>query len=227
MKTIAKFIWFGLVASALSMHEAQAVPIDGTIGFAASVRFDSSNLDNATQVVEWRDIFGNNGFSNVAAFNGSFVGFVNLGEQATMATPWTFNPSMFTPGLWSVGGFTFDLDSATIVSQTGDFLNITGTGIISGNGFEDTAATWAFTVSDAGVNPGFFTFSANSAAPATPTPTASPTATQTPQPTRNCFLHNSNCSGVPKAATFTCFDCLVTRGGMSWQDAGGCHTTCP
>ena len=163
MKTIAKFIWFGLVASALSMHEAQAVPIDGTIGFAGSVRFDSSNLDNATQVVEWRDIFGNNGFSNVAAFNGSFVGFVNLGEQATMATPWTFNPSMFTPALWSVGGFTFDLDSATIVSQTGDFLNITGTGIISGNGFEDTAATWAFTVSDAGGNPGFFTFSANSA----------------------------------------------------------------
>jgi hypothetical protein len=183
MKTIAKFIWFGLVASALSMHEAQAAPINGTIGFAGSVRFDSSHLDNATQVLEWHDVFGNGpDLSNVAESSGDFVGFVNLSDQATMATLWIFNPSMFTPELWSVGGFTFDLDSATIVSQTPDFLNITGTGTISGNGFEDTPATWAFTVPDAGGNDEIFTFSAQSAAPATPTPTATPTATATPRP---------------------------------------------
>ena len=55
-----------------------------------------------------------------------------------MATPWIFHPSTATPGLWSVGGFTFDLISATVVTQTATFLNITGTGTVSGNGFEDT-----------------------------------------------------------------------------------------
>ena len=62
-----------------------------------------------------------------------------------MATPWIFTPSTFTPGLWSVlgfgpqgQGFTFDLMSATVVDQTATFLNITGTGIIRADGFDDT-----------------------------------------------------------------------------------------
>ena len=87
-----------------------------------------------------------------------------------MATPWIFTPSTFTPGLWSVlgfgpqgQGFTFDLMSATVVDQTATFLNITGTGIIRADGFDDTVATWAFTVQNAGGNQDFFSFSANSA----------------------------------------------------------------
>jgi len=160
-KTILAVIAASFVSGALCTHEAQAVQIDGTIDFAGSTRFDSSHLDAATIVVEWRDVFGNSGFSNVAAFSGNFVGFINLGDQATMATPWTFTAP--TPGLWSVGGFTFDLRHATIVDQTATFLNIKGTGIISGNGFEDTPARWAFSVQNAGGNRDFFSFSANSA----------------------------------------------------------------
>ena len=71
-------------------------------------------------------------------------------------------PSTNTPGLWMVGGFTFNL-SATVVDQTATFLNITGTGIIRADGFDDTVATWAFTVQNAGGNQDFFSFSANSA----------------------------------------------------------------
>ena len=158
----------GLVASALSMHEAQAAPpIKGTIEFAGSVMFDSSALQNVTQVLEWRDVFGNGPvFTNVAATTRDFSAFVAIGDQATMATPWVFHPSTFTPALWHVGGFTFSLDSATVLSQTANFLNITGTGTISGNGFKDTAATWAFTVQNAGDGIGdFFSFSAQSASP--------------------------------------------------------------
>ena len=43
------------------------------------------------------------------------------------------------------------------------FLNITGVGTISGNGFEDTTATWAFSVQNAGGGHDFFSFSANTA----------------------------------------------------------------
>ena len=159
-KTILAVLAAGLVSSALSPHEAQAAQINGTIDFAGSVMFDSSHLDNATQVMLWRDVFGNLGFSNVAATMGDFS-FIPLGTQATMATPWIFTPSTNTPGLWEVGGFTFNLLSATVVDQTATFLNITGIGIITAAGFEDTAATWAFTVQNAGGNHDFFSFSAN------------------------------------------------------------------
>jgi len=159
----------GLVASALSMHEAQATQIDGTIGFAGTVIFDSSVLQNVTQVNEWHDIFGNGpNFSNVANVTGTYASFrggIPLGTQVTMAIPWVFTSA--TPGLWSVRGFTFKLLSARIVMQTGTFLDIIGTGIISHAGFDDTPANWAFTVSDAGGNPDFVTFEA-SAAPLTP-----------------------------------------------------------
>jgi hypothetical protein len=167
MKTLTKAILVIFAASfamcALSTPQAEAARIDGTIDFAGSVMFDASALQNVTQVVEWRDVFGNAGFSNVAAFNGSFVGFVNLGDQATMATPWTFLPPPGgQPALWSVGGFTFDLTSATVVTQNAMFLNIRGVGTVSGNGFEDTTAKWAFTVQNAGGGAGdFFSFSAN------------------------------------------------------------------
>ena len=162
-KTLLAVLAAGVVTTALSTHEAQAAHINGTIGFAGSVMFDSSALQNAHRVNTWFDVFGNAGFSNVAARTGDFSG-IPLGTQATMATPWIFTPSTVTPGLWSVGGFTFNLMSATVVSQTANFLNITGTGTISGNGFQDTAATWAFSIPNAGGNPDHFTFAAQAAA---------------------------------------------------------------
>jgi hypothetical protein len=167
MKTLTKAILVifaaGFATCVLSTPRAEAALINGTIDFAGSVMFDSSHLDNATQVMLWRDVFGNLGFSNVAATEGDFS-FIPLGTQATMGTPWIFNPSTATPGLWSVGGFTFNLMHATVVDQTATFLNITGTGIVTGPaGFEDTFTRWAFTVQNAGGTHDFFSFSANSA----------------------------------------------------------------
>ena len=61
-------------------------------------------------------------------------------------------------------GFTFNLMSATDVQERWRLVyNLTGTGIITAVGFEDTAASWAFTVQNAGGNHDFFSFSANSA----------------------------------------------------------------
>ena len=163
-KTILTLIVAGFALTSLSTQEAQAAQIHGRLDLAGSVRFDSSALQNVTQVLDWRDVFGNLGFSNVAGVTGTYVGLVSLGDQATMATPWIFNPSTPTPSLWSVDGFTFDLTSATIVTQNATFLNITGVGTVSGNGFDATPARWAFTVQNAGGGTGdFFSFSANTA----------------------------------------------------------------
>src|SRR4029450_13260 len=97
----------------------------------------------ATRVVTWFDVFHNAGFSSVTSATGDFSG-IAPGTQATMGQPWIFNPSTPTPGLWSVGGFTFDLLSSTIVTQTAKNLSIEGTGTVSGNGFDATAMDWSF-----------------------------------------------------------------------------------
>jgi VPDSG-CTERM motif len=169
--TILAVVVAGLISSVLSTQQAEAARINGTIDFAGSVTFDTNSLATAHQVTQWRDVFGNLGFSNVADTSGDFSS-IPLGTQATMATPWIFSPSTPTPGLWSVGGFTFDLLSATVVTQNATFLNISGTGIVSGNGFAPTTATWAFTVQNAsshalGSNL-FYSFSANLATQSVP-----------------------------------------------------------
>jgi hypothetical protein len=148
---------------------AQATPITGFIQFAGSVRFDTTSLATATRVDTWFDVFGNAGFSNVTAGSTGAFSAIPAGTQAKMGTPYIFNPSTSTPALWSVGGFTFDLSSSTIVQQTATDLTISGTGIISGNGFTPTETSWMFTTQNAGGGRhGTFSFSANNSSGAVP-----------------------------------------------------------
>ena len=100
-------------------------------------------------MITWFDSSNNPGFGTLTGGSGDFAG-ISAGTQAAMAQPWIFNPSTPTPGLWSVGGFTFDLLSSTTVTQNASSLHIKGTGIVSGNGFDPTAMGWSFTI----VNPG-------------------------------------------------------------------------
>jgi VPDSG-CTERM motif len=165
-KTILTLIAAGLVTTAVSTQEAQAAKINGTIDFSGATQFDSSALQDVTKVVEFRDVFGNSGKSNVSAVTGTFATFgggIPLGTTALMAASWTFIPPPGgQPALWSVGGFTFNLLSSTVITRTATFLNIEGIGTITGNGFDDTTAKWAFTVANSGGAPGmFFSFSAN------------------------------------------------------------------
>jgi hypothetical protein len=86
-----------------------------------------------------------------------------------MPNSWIFNPSTATPGLWSVGGFTFDLLSATVLVQNSKTLSIEGTGTVSGNGFDPTAMDWSFTTqSSGGKTRTTFSFSGNGVAVGVP-----------------------------------------------------------
>jgi hypothetical protein len=85
-----------------------------------------------------------------------------MNTPATFGAPWIFSPSTPTPGLWSVAGFTFDLLSSTVTQRTASSLTVEGSGIVSGNGFDPTAMTWAFTTQNAGGRTrAIFSFSAN------------------------------------------------------------------
>jgi hypothetical protein len=161
-KTILAVLTTGLLSCGLFSQQAQATAINGNINFAGSVQFDTNSLATATTVMTWFDINGNGGFSNVVpGGTGNFAG-IPAGTQATMGQPWIFSPSTPTPGLWSVGGFTFDLLSSTIVTQNASTLVISGTGIVSGNGFDPTPMDWMLTTQSAGGRTGtIFSFSAN------------------------------------------------------------------
>jgi len=164
-KTILTVVAVGLLSCGLFCQRAEATAIQGNINFAGATQFDTNSLLTATRVVTWFDSNGNAGFSSVQlGGTGDFAG-IPAGTQATMAQPWIFNPSTPTPGLWSVGGFTFDLLSSTIATQNATFLDISGAGIVSGNGFDPTSMKWSFTTQSAGGHPlTTFSFSANSSA---------------------------------------------------------------
>jgi hypothetical protein len=144
-----------LVLCAFATQRGQAAMIQGAITFAGGVDFDTDSLATATRV---------NAFSNVVVVSddGDYAGFVNPGDSVTMATPWIFTPSTQTPGLWSVGGFAFDLDTSTVVLQNANFLLIEGSGIIEGNGFDATAGIFRFSTQSPGTDNGIFSFSASS-----------------------------------------------------------------
>lgn len=142
-KTILTVLAVGLLSGGLFCQQAQAAFITGDITFGGVVTYDTNSLATATRVNVWNSSF-------VTSSTGDFAAFTFTGEAVAMAAPWIFTPSTATPGLWSVGGFTFDLATSTVVSQSSTFLNITGTGTLSGNGFTPTAGTWSFTSSSTG-----------------------------------------------------------------------------
>ena len=161
-KTLLAVLAIAFVSCGLLSQQAQATSITGEIQFAGTVEFNTTDLSTATQVSTWFDVFGNPGGISVAFGNTGDFASIAPGTQVTMAQPWIFNPSTATPNFWSVGGFTFNLLSATIVTQTNTFLSISGTGIISGNGFTPTAGQFAFSVQNAGGGHHLnFSFSAN------------------------------------------------------------------
>ncbi len=134
----AIFLGCGLLGS-----QAHAAQIQGDIDFGGVVTFDTTSLATATRINLWN-------LSYVLQRQGDFVPFTNFQQSVTMAgSPWVFNPSAALPNFWMVGGFTFNLTSATIFSQSNTFLNIQATGTLTGNGYDPTPATYTFTASRA------------------------------------------------------------------------------
>ena len=157
-------LFLTILAATLSLtaftNQSQGAMINGAITFAGGAVYDTATLATATRV---------NTFSNVTVMSrdGDFASFVNTHDSVSMAAPWVFSPSTPTLGLWSVGGFTYDLASSTVVLQNSDVLVIQGTGTVSGNGFDPTPGTWNFT-SQSPAADGVFSFSGSSNAAGVP-----------------------------------------------------------
>jgi hypothetical protein len=163
--TLALALGF-LSAMFCSRATASVQPIVGSIDFGGSVTLDSMSLANATEVMAWNSSF-------VLQDSGSFSS-IAPGTHSIMASQWIFNqgtpsspsPGPATPSLWNVGGFTFDLSNSTVLpGQSSNFLHVTGTGTVSGNGFSPTPGLWSFTISNSnGQDQASFGFQANTVA---------------------------------------------------------------
>ncbi len=162
---ITKTLLAAIAAAALTLGSAQAVQITGDIDFAGQAFFNTNSLATATQVVDFRSSGGAGNSADVTDATGDFATTISTGDVASFPNLYQFNPSAPANPLWTVGGFTFDLTSSTVVLQNSRFLVIEGVGILSGNGFDATVGTWAFTSQQSdGSNRDSFSFSANTTA---------------------------------------------------------------
>lgn len=99
----------------------------------------------------------------VQGADGDFATFVTPGDGVTFNAPWSFNSGAI-PSFWSVDGFTFDLTTSSIFTQTANAVTIDGVGTITGNGFDPTPGTWHFTTQNPAAD-SLFSFSAAAADP--------------------------------------------------------------
>jgi VPDSG-CTERM motif len=142
----------GVAAVAIALSQTiQAASITGNIGFNGNAVLDTTSANTASQVVSWNT-------STVGGDSGTFAtAGVAANSIAQIFGPFNFNSS--TPmTLWTVGGsggvplFTFTLGSSSIFFQGGGFVNVIITGTVSAIGYDATAFTGTFSVSNPSQN---------------------------------------------------------------------------
>jgi hypothetical protein len=142
---------------------ASAAQINGGISFIGGFKpVDSSwkptTLDVATGINFKGDAM------RAGDCNGDFATYIScdplFGDVGTI-TDFQFAPFTTTiPNFWSIGGFAFELEGIAVDTQTTSQLALTGSGTITGNGFDATDGTWVFTGNQQG---GTLTWSSSSA----------------------------------------------------------------
>ncbi|HEX9048121.1 MAG TPA: hypothetical protein VF988_13935 [Verrucomicrobiae bacterium] len=163
MNTLTKVASAVIVALALSQTQTiRAVPITGNIGFTGGVTYNTPSAGTATQVTSWITP------TVSLAPSGTFSSIVP-GSAATFANViWNFNTAVPIFNFWSVGGFSFELLSSSIVVQGGGALGyvvVNGSGIVTSSNpaYDPTTISWSFSSQDPkiGTNPDTWTFSAS------------------------------------------------------------------
>lgn len=117
---------------------ASAVPIDGSINFFGVSNTVADVTGNAVQNVTFT-------LQQAAVTTGDFSG-ITIGTSVAFTN---LTPVAPTASLWSVGGFTFDLVNVltNTISGTGA-AEISGTGTVSGNGYDATVFSWLYTAQE-------------------------------------------------------------------------------
>ena len=158
LKRLSKFVFIAMAAFMLA-GTANAIPITGAIGMHGS-GFPSFDTNTATGIPEPSS-------TTVTGVSGAFADYLSFGNVVTF-NAFTF-PLSSPTNIWSAGGFSFALNSATVSLRNDTQLALTGAGSISRNGFDTTPGTWGMsidTILGTDTNPGWFQFSSGTTAAA-------------------------------------------------------------
>lgn len=139
-----------VIAGALALALCVAPSIAGAAPFTGQVDYtgvhtpDNGNLTLATQTVI--------NFNFVVISNGAFAAAgINMLDPLVHVSPFQFRPfgGPYNP-LWSHAGsgVSFRLDTLSIVSDFPNQLGLSGTGVFSGAGYDDTPGIWNMTLNN-------------------------------------------------------------------------------
>jgi len=134
-----KFLKIGMLVSIVfgfGAGAANAALITGEMGITGSYEADNSTLTLGS-------VTGTSGAGDL----GTTVGFLTFGT----VNNGVINYSPFSPAMdvFAIGGWGFDITSLTVDDPDVAALKLSGTGVLSGAGFDDTAATWTFSAQSA------------------------------------------------------------------------------
>ncbi len=149
----------GIILSALMALFAPAVLavpyVIGNITISGGATYDSI-LGTATTVTAFNNPI-------VQSVDGDLATTVSTGNAVAFTTPFVFGVSTPYATLYSVGGWNFELISSQIDFQNQNFLAISGTGEITGNGYSPTPAIFLFSTQNIQAG-GTYSFSASNGA---------------------------------------------------------------
>ena len=134
MKDAIKFI---LVCVTFVSVNAFAVTMNGSliVGGAYSAT-GGANLGDAT-TIDLNTVFANGGTGDVA-------GTIDIFTPAGTGSSASLTAFLPVNTFFTVGGWTLDLSTLNVIQQSVDVLNLSGVGVLSGNGFDATDVDWSF-----------------------------------------------------------------------------------
>ncbi|MBB5349041.1 PEP-CTERM sorting domain-containing protein [Desulfoprunum benzoelyticum] len=176
-KTMLKSLALAVIGSMCAVGAANAAMLEGGLSMTGAytpvdAQGDATTIPLATGIDfgGWYDGGPDNTFL-VTTATGDYAGL--SGNTAGIINNFQFLPEFTATGtpLWSVGGFSFEMDSATSNWETKGLsynLHIYGLGTMSAAGFEDTPGVWNFT--GQGADNANFSWSASAATAPVPEP---------------------------------------------------------
>jgi len=140
MKSVIKVL---LLCLSFVTASAYAVTLNGSLAVGgAYTATGGSGLADATGIT-LNDVFGNPSNGDFSAVNG-------LTPPGTGGS-FNFDPFAEADNIFTIDGWTLDVTTLDAgFAQTATNLLLTGTGVLSGHGFDATVAEWSFSVGTTG-----------------------------------------------------------------------------
>ena len=169
MSKMIKVVLAGIISLVSSSVYAATIGIDDTFNITGSSEATGgTDLSNATTVQ--LDVVNSGGVAT-----GNFWSTLNITPPDFIppisAAGSSANISSFEPvtNFFTIGGWQLDLSTLTVADQETGLLTMSGSGVVSGNGFDATGATWSFS----GDSPTSYSMTITSTGiPAVPVPAA-------------------------------------------------------